>query len=311
MYQMLYGTSLGINSTGSFTFSGATSGSMNDLGVKGKLTFSYLDGTGSRTALTSSCKGKFDVILGRPKENGGPVVLPLHMNECKVAGVEYNPGTTFAATVTCQAIDEVGDITLLITKKGVPFNERASWTVNEHVTKAMTNAQVAALIAKGVNANKNYHGLVATVSGNVITLNASEPTVDYTIQATDLLETATVAVTTPVKDCRGLDAKKVALLASKAAADAGFEYTYQDGAELIYPEYPFNPNGGVLTGSFDMLVINCAEPRDFKTHEETVHQQVTIVMPHATGTGTGFINSMYQALVAAGAEGKGFVPAGA
>ena len=309
MYQMLYGTSLGISGS-AFTFNAATSGSMNDLGVKGKLTFSYLNGSGNRVPLTSGCKGKFDVILGRPKEDGGPVVLPLHMNECKVAGVEYNPGTTFVATVTCSAIDEVGDVTLLITKKGVQFNERASWTVSDHVTKAMTNAQVAALIAKGVNANKNSHGLTATVAGNVITLTASEPTADYTIQATDLLETATVAVTTPAKDCRGLDAKKIAELASKAAADAGFEYTYQDGADLIYPEYPFNPNGGTLTGSFDMLVINCGEPRDFKTHEETVHQQVTIVMPHATGTGTGLINSIYQGLVAAGAEGKGFVVAG-
>ena len=313
MYQMLYGTSAAEftpasgSIIGKFAFSGAVSGSMNDLGVTGKLTFSYVK-AGSRVGLDEDCKGKFDVILGRANADGGPVSLPLHMNSLKVAGAEFKANTTFVATVTCADVDDIGDITLLITKCGMQFNERATWTANFHITTEMTGAQIATKLVSLINANTQAHGIVATVASNVVTLTAQESGVEYDVKVTDLLSGATVSVTTHGKEGRGLDPKRLAVIASKAAADAGIEYTFQDGAELLYPTYPFNPaNQAALTGSYDMLVIGCGEPRDFKTTEETVHQVVTIVAPHVTGTGSQMLKGVYDGLVACGAVGGGFV----
>ena len=313
MYQMLYGTSAGEftpasgSVIGQFAFSGATSGSMNDLGVTGKLTFSYVK-NGSRVGLDEDCKGKFDVILGRANANGGPVSLPLHMNGLKVAGAEFKADETFSANVTCANVNDVGDITLLITKCGMQFNEHATWTVNFHITTEMTGAQIATKLAALVNANTQAHGIIATVASAIITLTAQQSGVEYKVTATDLLSGATVLVTHHGKEGTGLDQKRLAVIASKAAADAGIEYTFQDGAELLYPTYPFNPaNQAALTGSYDMLVIGCGEPRDFKTTEETVHQVVTIIAPHVTGTGSQMLKGVYDGLVACGALGGGFV----
>lgn len=302
MYQILYGTVAGISGS-VFTYTGSA-----ELTAAGKLTFSYLNGSGVRTGLNTDCKGKFDLILGRANANGGPVSLPLHMNSLKVAGAEFKANTTFVATVTCADVDDIGDITLLITKCGMPFNERATWTANFHITTEMTGAQIATRLAALVNANTQAHDIVATVASNVVTLTAQKSGVEYDVKATDLLSGATVAVTTHGKEGRGLDPKRLAVIASKAAADAGIEYTFQDGAELLYPTYPFNPaNQAALTGSYDMLVIGCGEPRDFKTTEETVHQVVTIIAPHVTGTGSQMLKGVYDNLVYCGAVGGGFV----
>ena len=76
----------------------------------------------------------------------------------------------------------------------------------------------------------------------------------------------------------------VADLADKAAADAGFEYTYDEGVNF-YPGYPLNPLAQPLaedTG-FDIFTIRCAEPRDVKTRDEVVHQIVQVAFPHGVG----------------------------
>lgn len=69
-------------------------------------------------------------------------------------------------------------------------------------------------------------------------------------------------------------------MANKAAADAGFEYTYDEFAEL-YPAYPLNPLAQPDTDDkgFTVYTIRFAEPRDMKTRDEVVHQIIQIAYP--------------------------------
>ena len=76
----------------------------------------------------------------------------------------------------------------------------------------------------------------------------------------------------------------VADLADKAAADAGFEYTYDEGVDF-YPGYHLNPlaQPNAEDTGFDIFTIRCAEPRDVKTRDEVVHQIVQVAFPHGVG----------------------------
>ena len=69
-------------------------------------------------------------------------------------------------------------------------------------------------------------------------------------------------------------------MANKAAADAGFEYTYDEFAGL-YPAYPLNPlaQSDKADTGFTVYTIRFAEPRDMKTRDEVVHQIIQIAYP--------------------------------
>ena len=131
--------------------------------------------------------------------------------------------------------------------------------------------------------NVDNLGLTVAISGddsNVLTFTAVEAGVDYTITPADDLTGLAVTYTTRGIPAYG-DAKYITDLANKAAADAGFEYTYEDTPHLLYPNYPLDPlaaNPAQDTG-FTIYTLRCAEPRDVKTRDEVVHQIIQVAFP--------------------------------
>lgn len=253
-----------------------------DLTTDGRVSLSAIDKTGARVRTSGTTKGAFDLILGRSAANGGPVILPLNTHALKVTRGDYVAQARFVATMQFSELDIVDEATLVITKKGIPFNERASWTASFPVREVMTGAQVASKIAAEVNKGTSSHGIAATFSSDTVTFTAQTIGDDYTIQGADLLLGLKATVTTAPSIAYG-SLEQLKEIASKAAADAGFEYTYQDGADLLYPKYPFNPlaQADAADGGFTVVTIRCGEPRAAKTHDEVVYQTVFVVFATA------------------------------
>ena len=273
----------------------ATSGTLDgdNSANYGKVGIGYLNKSNNKLTLTNDPsklneQGEGFVVLLRDPQKGGNVVLPFHTNHFSFASGEYVAATTFAASVTIPAPEsEYYDYTIIVTKKGKGFNERANWTASVRVKHGDTAATLATKLKDYFDKNVDNLGLTVAISGddsNVLTFTAVEAGVDYTITPADDLTGLAVTYTTHGIPAYG-DAKYIIDLANKAAADAGFEYTYEDTPHLLYPNYPLNPLAqpdGEDSG-FDIITMRCAEPRDVKTRDEVVHQIIQIALPAGSG----------------------------
>lgn len=240
--------------------------------------------------LTASTKGteftkEAMLVLGRSANNGGPIVLPIFKNNFSYVKGEYSAATKFVAETTISAPTQVGDYSLIVALKGVKFNERNKWTAMVHIKDATTTAaELAKKLADAINNNVGS-GVTAAAETTKITITADTAGVDYAVIGADLLFGQTVTVTTQGIPAYG-DSKYVSDLADKAAADAGFEYTYSDAYYYLYPNYPLNPlkaNDATDTG-FTIFTLRFAEPRDVKTRDEVVNQIIQVAFPTgATG----------------------------
>lgn len=240
--------------------------------------------------LTASTKGteftkEAMLVLGRSANNGGPIVLPIFKNNFSYVKGEYSAATKFVAETTISAPTQVGDYSLIVALKGVKFNERNKWTAMVHIKDTTTTAaELAKKLADAINNNAGS-GVTAAAKSTQITITADTAGVDYAVIGADLLFGQTVTVTTQGIPAYG-DSKYVSDLADKAAADAGFEYTYSDAYYYLYPNYPLNPlkaNDATDTG-FTIFTLRFAEPRDVKTRDEVVNQIIQVAFPTgATG----------------------------
>ena len=222
-----------------------------------------------------------NLVLVRSAANGGNVVLPLYPNHYDVTKGKYQAATTFVATLTVPTPDsEYYDYTIIAVKKGKKFNERNKWTASVRVKSTDTAAALAQKLADYFNANKDGLGLEVTVNDAALTFTAVKAGEDYEIVPADDLTGVQVTYTTRGKEAFG-DAKYVKDLADKAAADVGYEYTYQDDLDVLYPDYHFNPlaQGNSADSGFNIYTLRFAEPRMVKTRDEIVHQIVQIVCP--------------------------------
>lgn len=235
--------------------------------------------------------GEGMLVLGRTAANGGPVVIPIHTNKFSFVKGVYSPATKFVGTIALPEQLTEGDFTVIVAKKGVKFNERNKWTATTHVfdaTKTTVDA-VGAKLAEYFNANSDNSGVTADYSSSTLTITAVETGVDYSIIGADALSNAEVTITTAGTPAYG-DAKYVADLADKAAADAGFEYTYMDDVHYLYPKYPLNPlkaSDAADTG-FTIFTLKFAEPRNTKTHDDVVNQIVQVAIPTGAAAITKF-----------------------
>lgn len=229
------------------------------------------------------------LVLGRSAELGGPVVLPLYKNAFSFVKGDYAGSAQFTATYKVPAPTYIGDYSIIVVLKGVDFNVRNKWTASVHVTDtSMTAADLAAKLAKAIENNSVSSGVTATVEGDTITIKASKKGVDYEIKGADALFGVDGKVTTPGHAAYG-DADYVKDLADKAAADAGFAYTYRDANVDMYPNYPINPlaQPDAEDTGFDIFTLRFAEPRKVKTTDEVVYQIVQVAFPHgADGVAT-------------------------
>lgn len=237
------------------------------------------------------------LIVNRSADKGGHVVIPIHKNKFSYVKGVYQKGNVFKQSFTIPAPTTIGEYSMIVALKGVGFNQRNKWTASVYVKDVNKTAnELAKALAKAINNNTVGSKVVATVSEATSTVEgqvvatASEATLtiegqvvgmDYEVIPTDLLTGLAANLTQTGKAAYG-DAQYIIDLANKAAADAGFEYTYQEAGELMRPHYPLNPLevSNAADNGFTIFTLSFAEPRDVKTRDEVVNQIVQVAFPN-------------------------------
>lgn len=253
------------------------------LTTAGQVAITYLE-NGVETlvkdaATAAKLVGRGNIIWKNPNTALGQILYPIFKKNFTFTKGVYSAATTFSAELTIGAVEAYNDYSVIVAKKGLKFNERNKWTSTVHTGAAPTAADVAQKIANHINANTIGNGVKAVVDGAKITITAVEAGKDYAIVPADGLMGTAVTVSTSGIPAYG-DAAYVKDLANKAAADAGFEYTYND-FEGIYPAYPLNPlaQPDKADAGFTIYTLRFAEPREMKTRDEVVHQIIQIAYP--------------------------------
>ena len=230
-----------------------------------------------------------NIVLGRTVELGGPILFPISRNNFSYTKSEYKAASKFKATVTITKPTLVGTYSIILVKKGKLFNDRANYTADVYVPNTdETAAKLAEKLTKQINNNTIANGVKATVSGATITIEAVNEGEDYAILGADNLQGVEVTVVSNGMKAFN-DAAYITDLACKAAADAGFEYTFEEDVKM-YNGYPLNPlaqDDKEDTG-FTVFTLRFAEPREVKTRDEVVNQIVQIALP----TGAAAISSL-------------------
>lgn len=252
----------------------------------GAVGFAALNSDGKLAIITSidgflDNKKKGYFILGRSAELGGPVILPVFANHFSYSVGEYQAASTFVGSISIPNTIVAGEeYTIIVAKKGIKFNERNKWTASVVAKGSDTAATIATKLASFINSNSESSGVSATVSTATITITSSKSGVDYTILGADALLGVAATYTTHGNIAYG-DASYVKDLANKAAADAGFEYTYIGDVNYLYPDYPLNPlkNADSADTGFNILTFRFAEPREVKTVDDVVHQIIQVALP--------------------------------
>ena len=236
-----------------------------------------------------------NLVLKREVADGGDILFPIYKKGLTLVKASYDDanmaGATFEAYFTVPEITPYLDYTVTFVKKGKQFNDRSNWSACVHASGSDKAETVAKKIEKFVTDNPSL-GLTATAEGAKVTVVAKTKGEDYTISFGDemygvLLE-GPVEVEGKKLPRQGkpafMDAAMIKDLFAKAAADAGYEYTYDNFD--IYPGYDFNPlkQADAVDTGFDVFTLRFAEPRVMGTHEEDVYQIIQVVFPtNATG----------------------------
>lgn len=273
------------------------------LTTAGQVAITYLE-NGVETLVKDAASaaklvGRGNIIWKNPNTTLGQILYPIFKKNFTFTKGVYSAATTFSAELTIGTVEAYNDYSVIVAKKGLKFNERNKWTSTVHTGAAPTAANVAQKIANHINANTIGNGVKAVVDGAKITITAVEAGKDYAIVPADGLMGTAVTVSASGIPAYG-DAAYVKDLANKAAADAGFEYTYND-FEGIYPAYPLNPlaQPDKADVGFTIYTLRFAEPREMKTRDEVVHQIIQIAYP----TGSDAITTMDTILdILAGGE---------
>lgn len=279
----------------------------NDSVVDGAIGFYFRksDKTISPTATGTEIIKDCMLIVNRPVDKGGHVVIPIHKNKFSYVKGVYQAGKVFKQVFTIPAPTTIGEYSMIVALKGVGFNQRNKWTASVYVKDVNKTAnELAEALAKAINNNTVGSKVVATASEATSTIDgqvvatASEATLtidgqvvgmDYEVIPADLLTGLAVTSTQKGEAAYG-DAQYIIDLANKAAADAGFEYTYQEAGELMRPHYPLNPLevSDAADKGFTIFTLSFAEPRDVKTRDEVVNQIVQVAFPTGAAQITTF-----------------------
>ena len=231
------------------------------------------------------------LVLGRSVKQGGPITIPIFKHDFSYTKGNYEAAKTFECDVTIPAPAIDGDYSLIIVRKGMKFNERHKWTASYHFSAnrgSLTAVDLALKLRDIINSNSESSGVSATTEAGKINIVANEAGIDYTVIGADHL----TGLHTDIKigmPAYG-DSKHIIDLANKAAADAGFEYTYQEAAHYLYPNYPLDPTIQSMSanGGFVIFTLRFSEPRIVKTTDEVISQVVQIAFPNGAATITTF-----------------------
>lgn len=260
-------------------------GSKSDLGddltalTVGQLAFSALvndqhtvDSDGTKI------KDKGYIFLGKEDAKGGDVIVPIYKNNFSFTKMVYQAAGAYTGDFTIPAPTVGDDLTVVVVKKGVQFNERNKWTATMRVKDGQDASACAKELTEQLN-NNPASGVKAVAEAAKITITAVNKGEDYKIALGDDLFGVAVTETPAVTPLA--DANYIKDLAMKAAADAGIEYTYQDPANLIYPGYPLNPlaQPDSVDAGYTVFTLKFAEPREMKTVDQSINQIVQIALP--------------------------------
>lgn len=222
-------------------------------------------------------KNTFYFILGRSEENGGNLNIPINTNHLTWSITDYSEGKKFSAAITIPEPTVDGHYTIILAKKGTKFNERNKWTATVPVKVGETAEAIGTKLDKYFTANGTNLNITSEFAEGAVTIESSVFGEDYEVVLADDLMGAEVEIThaeAPV-----LDAAWVNDFAAKCAADAGYNYTYQDLD--INPGFPFDIQKGTAAtvdmSQYGMVNIRFAVPRDNKTVDEVVHQTLHIL----------------------------------
>lgn len=260
-------------------------GSKSDLGddltalTVGQLAFSALvNGQHTVDSDGTKIKDKGYIFLGKEDAKGGDVIVPIYKNNFSFTKMIYQAAGAYTGNFTIPAPTVGDDLTVVVVKKGVQFNERNKWTATMRVKDGQDASACAKELAEQLN-NNPASGVKAVAEAAKITITAVNKGEDYKIALGDDLFGVAVVETPAVTPLA--DANYIKDLAMKAAADAGIEYTYQDPANLIYPGYPLNPlaQPDSVDAGYTVFTLKFAEPREMKTVDQSINQIVQIALP--------------------------------
>lgn len=251
---------------------------LTDLTV-GELAFSVLvDGQHIVDNDGTKIKDKGYIFLRREDAKGGDVIVPIYKNKFSFTKMKYIAAEYYTGVFTIPAPTVGDDLTVVVVKKGVQFNERNKWTATMRVKDDQDASACAKELTEQLN-NNPASGVKAIVENAKITIRAVNKGEDYKIALGDDLFGVKVTENSAVTPLA--DANYIKDLAMKAAADAGIEYTYQDPANLIYPGYPLNPlaQPDSVDAGYIVFTLKFAEPREMKTVDQSINQIVQIALP--------------------------------
>lgn len=260
-------------------------GSKSDLGddltalTVGQLAFSALvNGQHTVDSDGTKIKDKGYIFLGKEDAKGGDVIVPIYKNNFSFTKMVYQAAAAYTGDFTIPAPTVGDDLTVVVVKKGVQFNERNKWTATMRVKDGQDASACAKELTEQLN-NNPASGVKAVAAAAKITITAVNKGEDYKIALGDDLFGVAVTETPAVTPLA--DANYIKDLAMKAAADAGIEYTYQDPANLIYPGYPLNPlaQPDSVDAGYTVFTLKFAEPREMKTVDQSINQIVQIALP--------------------------------
>lgn len=260
-------------------------GSKSDLGddltalTVGQLAFSALvNGQHTVDSDGTKIKDKGYIFLGKEDAKGGDVIVPIYKNNFSFTKMVYQAAGAYTGDFTIPTPTVGDDLTVVVVKKGVQFNERNKWTATMRVKDGQDASACAKELTEQLN-NNPASGVKAAAAAAKITITAVNKGEDYKIALGDDLFGVAVTETPAVTPLA--DANYIKDLAMKAAADVGIEYTYQDPANLIYPGYPLNPlaQPDSADAGYTVFTLKFAEPREMKTVDQSINQIVQIALP--------------------------------
>lgn len=256
----------------------------------------------------SKVKTMANLVLGRDAKLGGPIVIPINKRGFVYNKGEYQAATKFKVVYTIPEPSVVGTYSLIAVKKGKVFNDRHKWTADVYVRNISKTADELALdLALHMNGMSKSDlkdgaipadletprmltlGLKASVAGAKLTIEALNDGEDFEIVPADEL----MGLQPDAEPTAGIpaygDAAYITDLACKAAADAGFEYTFEEDIKM-YPGYPLDPLAGEKKEDTGFTIFNLSffEGREVKQVDQVVKQIVQIALP----TGAAAISTL-------------------
>lgn len=232
--------------------------------------------TGELISDNSGLGSTFAIVCGRGEDK-----MPIHFPDVNVRTLSVTKavpeeGTAFQAKFTVPVPTAGKDYTVIVSKKGVYFNERNNWTFSVAAKNDLA-ASVAAELVKRINANNATLGVKASNSGAVVTLDGVKVGEDFAVTLADELIGFELDSLTEGKKAI-LDKAYVQDMASRCAAGKGFNDVYHNG-DSIYPGYPEK----VEDCNYVMYSLRFAVPRvAAKQRDEVVYQMVHIVVPEGS-----------------------------